>query len=78
MAAKSFEVKLSSIAKDIADASDQFANVKKARKSLSKRDQRRLDLGIKHLRQANKFIQLACGRTGRMTAIFVPNPEPTE
>ena len=73
MAVKTFKVKLSSISTDIAAASAQFGKI---RKSLSEDDQKRLDLKVKHLKDAKESILLACGRTGRMTSRFVAKPKP--
>ena len=73
MAAKAFKVKLSGIAENIAAATAQF---KKIRKSLSKDDQKSLDLKVNYLKEAKTSIEAACGRTGRMTSLFIAKPKP--
>jgi hypothetical protein len=76
MAAKTFKVKLSGIAGNITAA---VAQLEKIQESLSESDQKKLKLKLQKLRQAARLVGVACGRTGRMTALFVarkPYPKP--
>lgn len=66
MAAKTYSVKLSNIAKEIDKASGQL---KKIRKHLSPKEQKRADVHVKRLQSVKSAVTAAC--TGRkMTATF--------
>jgi len=67
VAKKSYEVKLSKIAKDIDAAAKKL---KKFRKHLSKKDQGRLDLNVKQLTQAKALVSSGCHGGRSMTAKF--------
>jgi hypothetical protein len=67
VAAKSYQVKLSKIAKDIDDAANKL---RKLRKHLSKKDRKRLDLNVKQLTQARALVSSGCHGGRSMTAQF--------
>jgi hypothetical protein len=69
MAAKKFNVKLSTIAKDIDRA---IRDLKKIRKKVSSQDCQRLDLNVQNLEQARTLVSTGCSSgSKKMTATFV-------
>jgi len=67
MAAKTFSVKLSNIAKEIDKASSQL---KKIRKHLSPKDQKRADVHVKKLQSARAMVAAGCAGK-KMTAMYM-------
>jgi hypothetical protein len=68
MAAKKFNVKLSTIAKEIDRA---IKDLKKIRKKVSPEDYQRLELNVQNLEQARTLVSTGCSsRSKKMTATF--------
>jgi hypothetical protein len=67
MAAKTFSVKLSNIAKEIDKASSQLGKI---RKHLSPKDKKRADVHVKKLKSAKALVSAGCSGK-KMTAMYM-------